>query len=163
MNLVENPTEYLNNTSLGFEFSIGNTFGLNIYRFKANLNEHSLFNGAIQNGLVIIVFGPPIRDILPQIITITIELTKSFNVKDVYEQLAFEIKLFGLNTKVETNLDEMKQIVSESTTYLSSPQDLFISVELFYSIEGENSNHFVAKFSRAFDNEKLNSFLKEFQ
>ncbi|MBK9981057.1 MAG: hypothetical protein IPP15_01300 [Saprospiraceae bacterium] len=162
LNQIEDPAKFLDNTTFDFEFSIRNTFGLSIYEFVANIKNHSLFNGSIQNGQVIIEFGPPIKGVMPQKITLTMEVTKTFNLTEVYENLVFEIKRFGLNTKVETSHDENKYVTSESTTYLSSPQDPFITIGLYYSLEMESVNHFVAVLTRVFDNEILNPFLSEF-
>jgi hypothetical protein len=158
-NLIEEPNEYFNASGLNFEFSINNTFSLAIYQFIAEIHTHLQFSNSMRNGQFIIEFYPG-KDILIQKILLTIELYKEFNLAEIYESLVFEIKRLGLNTKIETTLNENKEVISESIVYLSSPEESPLHIGFYYSIQGEEVNHFVVDLVRAFDKNKFNSFLK---
>jgi|WetSurMetagenome_2_1015567.scaffolds.fasta_scaffold09848_2 hypothetical protein len=160
VNLIEDPNEFLHRDNLNFEFSINNTFSPAIYRFVSVINNHDLFSNSMRNGQFIIEYFHG-KNILVQKILLTIELAKDFNVIELYNDFVFEIKRFGLNTKIEMTQNENKEVISESIVYLSSPEESPLHIGFYFSIEGDEVNHFVVDLARAFNKDKFNSFLQE--
>jgi hypothetical protein len=161
INLIYDPNEIIRLPDPHFEFSILNIFGQYNYQFVAKVNNHILFPNSIRNGQFIVELLPEIKDKLFQKILLTIELDKDFNLPELYENLVFEIKRFGLNTKIETMQNENKEVIFDSIAYLSSPEESPLHIGFSYSLESEEMNHFVVELVRVFNKEKFNSFLKE--